>query len=75
MRLLGVLDRRLDGREYLVGTILSIADVATVPWIVAIDYYEASERLELATFVNVNAWVERCWSRPAFQRGKDVAAC
>ena len=72
MRILGVLDRRLAGREYLVGDSVSIADVATVPWVKAFDFYEAHERVQLATFENVNTWVERCWSRPAFQRGKDV---
>ena len=71
-RLLGVMEGRLEGREYLVGSELSIADVATVPWIKALEYYGGQERVELGRFGAVNAWVERCWARPAFQRGKDV---
>jgi len=71
-RLLGVLDRRLEGREFLVGDTVSIADVATVPWIKALDFYEGRDRVELDAHRNVTAWVDRCWSRPAFQRGKDV---
>lgn len=71
-RLLGVLDRRLEGREFLVGGALTVADVATVPWIKGLEFYGSEERLELARFTNVLAWVERCWSRPAFQRGIHV---
>jgi GST-like protein len=66
-RLYGVLDRRLDGRDYLAGE-YSIADMATFPWIVpykrhGIDWddYPAARR-----------WFERMKERPAVQRGLEV---
>lgn len=71
-RLLGVLDRRLEGREYLVGEALTIADVATVPWIFALDFYEGKDRVEYSTFQNIDAWATRCWTRPGFVRGRAV---
>lgn len=72
-RLLGVLDRQLsDGRDYLVGD-FSIADIATVPWINALDFYEGKDAVGYADFGHVQAWVERFNARPAVQRG--VAVC
>src|SRR5690606_29583817 len=37
-RLYGVLDRRLDGRDYIAGNDYSIADMACYPWIVPHEY-------------------------------------
>ena len=71
-RLLQVLETRLEGREYLAGGELTVADIATVPWIQALDFYEGKERLRYSELERVPAWVERCWSRPAFQRGSKV---
>lgn len=73
-RLLGVLDKRLAGREYLVGTELSIADIATFPWIAALDFYEGKDHLEYSSFGNVHAWMQRCLARPATQRGFKVCS-
>ncbi len=70
-RLLGILDRRLADREYLVGD-MSIADIATVPWMEALDFYEAKPFLEYDSYKNVNAWVQRFMARPAVQRGIDA---
>ncbi len=71
-RLLRVLESRLEGREYLVGDALTVADIATVPWIKALDFYGGKEQLSTSELTNVPAWVDRCWSRPAFQRGIKV---
>ena len=73
-RLLGVLNERLNGRSFLIGEALSIADVATVPWINGLDFYEGKEYVEYDRFENVIAWVARCTARPAFQRGAVVNA-
>lgn len=70
-RLLGVLDRRLADREYLAGE-FSIADIATVPWLNALDFYGAKDVVDYASFKNVNAWVERFMARPGVQRGLAV---
>ncbi len=70
-RLLGVLERQLEGREYLVDD-LSIADIATAPWIRALDFYEGKEAVSYGDFPNVDAWVTRFFARPAVQRGAEI---
>jgi GST-like protein len=68
-RLLGVLDRQLsDGREYLAGD-FSIADIANVPWVNSLEYYEGRDFVGYSDFPHVHAWVERFMARPAVQRG------
>ncbi len=73
-RLLDVLERRLDGRAFLVGDELSIADISTFPWIAAIDFYGGRDALDVASLPHVGAWLERCMTRPAVQRGLKVNA-
>jgi len=74
-RLLSVLDKRLEGRSFLVNDDYSIADIATFPWVGCLDsFYEAGEYLGLADFNNVQQWYERCTNRPAAQRGAKVCA-
>lgn len=69
-RLLGVLNTHLEGRQYLVGNDYSIADIAMVPWIRTLsNFYQADEILGLDSYTNINAWKDRCLSRPATQRG------
>jgi GST-like protein len=70
-RLLGVLERQLEGQEWLVGD-FSIADVAIVPWIDSLEFYEGKEFVGYGDFRNVDAWVERFKARPAVQRGLQV---
>ena len=59
-RLYGVLDRRLDGRDFITGD-YSIADMACYPWIVP---HEAQGQ-SLADFPNVKRWFEAIAARPA----------
>ena len=62
-RLYGVLDRQLEGREFITGS-YSIADMACYPWIVP---HEAQgQRLE--DFPNLQRWFEAIRARPATQR-------
>jgi len=70
LRLYGVLDRRLDGRPYLAGAELSIADFATLPWVFRHDWQE----VDLGRFANVKRWYDELMARPAVQRGMDVPA-
>ena len=75
VRLLGVLEERLDGRDYLMGDDYTIADIATFPWIRgAKEFYEAEEAFEMASRPRVMAWLERCLARPAVQRGLQIPA-
>jgi GST-like protein len=66
-RLYGVLDRRLEGREYICGD-YSIADMACWPWIVP----HERQGQKLADFPNVGRWYETMKTRPGLQRGFDV---
>jgi len=59
-RLYGVLDRRLEGRDFLAGS-YSIADIAAYPWIVP---YEAQSQ-NLEDFPNLKRWFETIKARPA----------
>ena len=73
-RLLGVLDHELSDREYLVGE-YTIADIATFPWVRALGFnYGAGDVIKVEDFPHVQAWLERCTARPAFQVAKDVTA-
>ncbi len=68
-RLYGVLNRRLDGREYICEA-YSIADMITFPWI----RRPAYQGQDLADFPNVAAWFERIKVRPAVIRGLAAGA-
>ena len=72
-RLLGVLDKRLEGRTFLVGEEYSIADMATFPWVNGLSvFYKADEILELNKFTHVKAWVDRIAARPLTAQGLKV---
>lgn len=66
-RLFGVLESRLDGREWTSGD-YSIADMALFPWL------RAHERLgiDLAEFGRVKGWLDRMAARPGVARGLEV---
>jgi GSH-dependent disulfide-bond oxidoreductase len=73
-RLLGVLETRLDGREWIMGE-YTIADVATLGWVRnLITFYEARDLVEFDSLGNVPAWLERGLARPAVQRGLTIPA-
>jgi GST-like protein len=66
-RCLGVLERRLQGRDYILGE-YSIADMASFPWVLI------SKPLgqALDEFPNVARWRQTIKQRPAVQRGIDL---
>lgn len=71
-RLLGVLDDRLDGRQWMMDD-YSIADIATLGWVRnLITFYEARELVDFDSSTNVAAWLERGLARPAVQRGLTI---
>ena len=71
-RLLGVLDRRLGARDWIMDD-YSIADIATLGWVRnLINFYEARELVDFDSFGNVSAWLERGLARPAVQRGLTI---
>ena len=67
-RLYGVLDSRLEGREYLANDEVSIADFCTVPWVFRHDWQE----IDLDEFRNVKRWYDNMMQRPALNRGMDL---
>ncbi len=58
-----ILDRQLDGREYLCGT-YSIADIALYPWSGILD--DIAE-IDLNDYANLKNWASTIGSRPAAQ--------
>ena len=62
-RLLEVLDTRLEGRTWLVGEALSIADIATYPW--ARSYFWATVSVE--GLPHLQAWFDRLDAMPRVQ--------
>lgn len=62
-RLFGVLNKRLTGRDYIVGE-YSIADIACYPWVVP--YERLSQNID--EFPNLKRWFERIKARPATER-------
>lgn len=62
-RLYGVLDRRLDGREFIAGE-LSIADMAVYPWVVPHEVHGQN----LERFPHLERWFDAMSRRPATLR-------
>ncbi|MDO5657212.1 MAG: glutathione S-transferase N-terminal domain-containing protein [Paracoccus sp. (in: a-proteobacteria)] len=73
-RLLGVLDRQLEGRDWIAGD-YSIADIALGPWVRNLETgYDATAETGRDEMKNVLRWLDRFLARPAVQRGLVVAA-
>ncbi len=66
-RCLGVLERRLDDREYILGD-YSIADMASWPWVLI----AKALGQPLDEFPSVSRWRKAVKERPAVQRGVDL---
>ena len=72
-RLLGVLEQRLTGRDWLLGTDYSIADIATFPWVRnLIGFYEAGDLVGIADFPQVARALEAFLARPAVKKGLEI---
>jgi len=72
-RLLGVLDVRLAGRDWIMGDDYTIADIATLGWVRnLIGFYEARDLVGYDDFANVDAWLQQGLARPAVQRGLEI---
>ena len=68
-RLLGVLDGRLAGREWVVGD-YSIADIAILPWVRnLVGFYGAGELVGFDDFAQVKRALQAFVARPAVERG------
>ena len=75
VRLLGVLERQLQGRDWVLGSDYSIADIAIFPWVRnLVGFYEAGELVGFERFVQVRRVLDAFVARPAVQRGLQVPA-
>ena len=74
-RQLDVLNRHLEGRTWMVGDEITIADMAICPWYGRLalgDSYDAGTFLSVHEYTHVVAWAERFFDRPAARRGRMV---
>ena len=72
-RLLGVIETRLEGRDWIMGEDFTIADIALLGWVRnLVGFYGAGELVEFDSFKRVPAWLERGLARPAVQRGLEI---
>ena len=69
-RLYGVLDRQVDGRSFVTGDHLTIADIAIWPWAMG---WEGQQQT-LDDKPNFARWLKALGERPAFQKGRSIAA-
>lgn len=67
-RLYGVLDKRLRGRDFILGRQYSIADMAAYPWIIP-----QRQGQDLADFPDLARWHAAIRARPATKRAYDRA--
>jgi GST-like protein len=67
-RCIGVLERRLEGREYILDDYYSIVDMACWPWILIAKPLGQP----LDDFPNVARWRQTIKNRPAVQKGVDL---
>ena len=66
-RLYGVLDRRLEGRDYICDD-YSIVDMACWPWVARYEW----QQVNLADYPNVRSWYQRLLARDAVRKGYHV---
>jgi GST-like protein len=72
-RLLGVLDKHLAGRAWMMGDDYTIADIASFPWVRnLIGFYEAGELVGFTDFKNVARVLEAFVARPAVVSGLNI---
>ncbi len=72
-RLLGVLNRRLQGRSWIMGDDLTIADIAVFPWVRGlVAFYDAGALVGINDFPDVQRALAAFLARPAVERGLTI---
>jgi GSH-dependent disulfide-bond oxidoreductase len=72
-RLLGVLEQRLQDREWIMGDIYTIADISLIGWVRNLTTrFDASDLVHYDELKSVPAWLQRCVARTAVQRGLNI---
>ena len=67
-RIYGVIERRLDGREWIAGIDYSVADMAIMPWL----RVPEKQGVDIADYPNVARWRQAVKERPAVRAGVDL---
>jgi GST-like protein len=74
-RLMGVMNRRLADRQWIVGDAYTVADMAIFPWVRnLIGFYEAGDLVGIADFPHVTRALQTFLARPAVARGVRIPA-
>jgi GST-like protein len=74
-RLLGVLDRRLTDRSWIMGDAYTIADMAIFPWVRnLIGFYEAADLVGIAGYPHVTRALQTFLARPAAVKAVNIPA-
>jgi len=74
-RLLGVLEKHLTGRGWIMGDEYTIADIAIWPWVNnLVGFYGAGELVGFSEFKNVQRVLEAFLARDAVKRGLNIPA-
>jgi GST-like protein len=72
-RIVDVLDKQLEGKEFVCAGEYTIADMAIFPWIRCLSvFYKAGEFLQLQDYKNVQRWMDMMEAREAVKRGLRV---
>ena len=72
-RLLGVMESRLEGRQWFMDDEYTIADISMLGWVRnLIGFYGARELIAFDSLKYVPKWLDRGLARPAVQRGLQV---
>jgi GST-like protein len=72
-RLLGVLEGRLAGREWIMGDAYTIADISLLGWVRnLVGFYEAADLVGFGELTHTAGWLARGLARPAVQRGVQI---
>ncbi|MDY6945467.1 MAG: glutathione S-transferase N-terminal domain-containing protein [Pseudomonadota bacterium] len=72
-RLLGVLEKQLEGKRWMIGDQYSIADIAIFPWVRnLVGFYEAGELVGFKNFPNVQRALNAFLDRPAVTAGLNI---
>src|SRR6202790_753994 len=72
-RLLGVLNRRLQGRAWMMGDTYTIVDMAIFPWVRGlVGFYDAGALVGIKDFPHVTRVMEAFLARPAVIKGLDI---
>ncbi|HLQ13708.1 MAG TPA: glutathione S-transferase C-terminal domain-containing protein, partial [Steroidobacteraceae bacterium] len=72
-RLLGVLEQRLERREWIMGDIYTIADISLIGWVRNLNtLFGAGDLVQYDKLKSVPAWLQRGLARVAVQRGLNI---